>query len=65
MLLKKCKRLPGIEKFVRGYFEREDMCSKCCLNLAGTECLERCGKANFNRLLFSSKYKYAYVVEKA
>ena len=65
MLLKKCKILPLSEKFVREYFEKEeDMCSKCYLNLSGTKCLMCCGKANFNRLLFSSEYKYAYVVEK-
>ena len=64
MLLKKYKILPLNEKFVREYFEREDMCSKCCLNSTGTKCLERCSKANFNKLLFSSEYKYAYVVEK-
>lgn len=65
MLLKKCKRLPGIEEFVRKYFDKgEDICSKCYLKLSGTKCLMCCGKANFNRLLFSSEYKYAYVVEK-
>lgn len=65
MLLKKCKILPLSEKFVRKYFERGDMCNKCCLNSDGIKCLECCGKANFNELLFSSEYKYAYVVEKA
>jgi hypothetical protein len=66
MLLKKCKKLPGIEKFVRKYFDKgEDMCNKCHLDWPDNGCdLNICQKANFDGLLFSPDYKYAYVVEK-
>ena len=66
MLLKKCKKLPGIEKSVRKYFDKgEDMCNKCYLDWPNNECdLKICEKANFDGLLFSPDHRYAYVIEK-
>lgn len=65
MLLKKCKSLPGIEKFVRKYFDKgETMCDKCYLNWPNKCDSKICEKANFDGLLFSSDYKYAYVIKK-
>lgn len=66
MLLKKCKKLPGIEKFVRKYFDKEEsMCNKCYLDRPNNKCDPKiCEKANFDGLLFSSDYRFAYVIEK-
>ena len=65
MLLKRCKSLPGIGEFVRKYFDKgEDMCSKCYLNWSDECDLKICEKANFDGLLFSPDYRYAYVIKK-
>ena len=67
MLLKKYYRIAS-NKFTRITFDEDsimDMCVRCYLK-EGCTCtsLIYCNKVNFDGLLYSERFKHAYVVEK-
>ena len=63
MLLKKYKIVSKIFTRVVTKYD-EEMCDKCYhFNTCNTKIYNLCKKANFNSILYSSNFKYCYVIK--